>query len=112
LLSCALFAGALTGCGGFGLGNGPGSWNVDPGKYDGYHCNDLVIRWTQLLDREKELRALMARASQATGGTAIGEVTYRIDYENVLTEKKMVQQQAAGQNCDLVATYQSDQGVH
>jgi hypothetical protein len=109
---CALLASALTGCGGLSLGNGPGSWMVDPGKYDGYHCNDLVIRWVQLQDREKELRTLMARASQATGGTVIGQVTYRTDYESVLTEKKIVQQQAANKNCELVATYQSDQGVH
>ena len=57
---------ALAGCGG---SNGPGSWLVDPGRYEAYHCNDLVTRWKTLTDREKELHALMDKASQSgTGG--------------------------------------------
>jgi hypothetical protein len=108
LLLCALLGTALGGC---GLGNGPGSVFVDPGKFDSYHCSDLVARWAQSNAREKELRNLMDKAAEAPGGTVIGTLTYRSDYESVLTEKKMLQQQAAAKNCELVATYQSDQGV-
>jgi len=101
-------AAALAGC---GLGNGPGSFIVDPGKYDGYHCNDLVARWKQLGEREKELRNLMDKAAQSTGGGVIGQVVYRSDYESVLTEQKIVQQRAAERKCELTATYQSDTGI-
>jgi hypothetical protein len=107
-VACALASLALAGC---GLGNGPGSWIVDPGKYDMYRCNDLVARWKQLLDKEKELRALMDKARGATGGVVIGTIAYRSEYESVLTEEKIVQQQAADKKCELVATYQSDQGI-
>jgi hypothetical protein len=109
LLLCALAGGALSGC---GLGNGAGSWLVDPSKFEGYHCNDLQTRWTEANTREKELRNLMEKASQAPGGTVIGQLTYRTDYESVLTEKRMLQQQAAEKNCTLTATYSSDTGIH
>jgi hypothetical protein len=107
-LLCAVAAGgmALAGC---GLGNGPGSWMVDPGRYEIYHCNDLVTRWKTLTDREKELRALMDKASQSGAGAVIGAVAYRTDYESVLTEEKMVQREAADKNCELTKTFQSDQ---
>jgi hypothetical protein len=98
----------LTGC---GLSDGPGSFVVDPGHYDSYHCGDLVKRWKALNDREKELRNLMDKASAGGGGTVIGTIAYGTDYQTVLTEKKIVQQQAAEKNCELVQTFQSDQTV-
>jgi hypothetical protein len=108
LLCAAAVAGmALTGCG----GNGPGSWMVDPGRYEVYHCNDLVTRWKQLTDREKELRALMDRASQSGAGVVIGAVAYRSDYETVQTEEKLVQREASDKKCELTTTFQSDQSI-
>lgn len=113
MLLCALVGGALSGCGtGLGVGNGAGAWLVEPGKFDGYHCNDLVTRWQADNTREKELRNLMDKASQAPGGGMIGQLTYRTDYESVQTEKRILQQQATEKNCTLTATYQSDQGIH
>jgi hypothetical protein len=107
LCAAAAVAGmALAGC---GLGNGPGSFLVDPGRYEAYHCNDLVTRWKQLTDREKELRALMDKASQSGTGAVIGAVAYRTDYEGVLTEEKLVQREASEKKCELTTTFQSDQ---
>src|ERR1700686_838206 len=99
---------ALAGCGG---GNGPGSWMVDPGRYEAYHCNDLVTRWKTLTDRERELRALMDKASQSGTGAVIGAVAYRTDYESILTEEKLVQREASDKNCELTKTFQSDQSI-
>jgi hypothetical protein len=109
LLCVAAAAGmALAGC---GLGNGPGSWLVDPGRYEVYHCTDLVARWKQLATREKELRALMDKASQSGTGAVIGAVAYRTDYESVLTEEKLVQREANDKKCELTTTFQSDQSI-
>jgi hypothetical protein len=108
-LLCAAAAAAALALAGCGLGNGPGSWMVDPGRYEAFHCNDLVTRWKLLSDREKELRALMDKASQSGAGAVIGTVAYRTDYESVLTEEKLVQREAAGKNCELTKTFQSDQ---
>jgi hypothetical protein len=107
LCAAAVAAMALTGCG----GNGVGSWLVDPGRYDAYHCNDLVTRWKALTDREMELRALMERASQSGTGAVVGAVTYRTEYETVLAEEKLVQRDAGDKNCELTKTFQSDQSI-
>jgi hypothetical protein len=108
LLCAAAAAGmALTGC----SGNGVGSLLVDPGRYDAYHCNDLVTRWKTLTDREMELRALMERASQSGTGAVVGAVTYRTEYETVLAEEKLVQRDANDKNCELTKTFQSDQSI-
>jgi hypothetical protein len=110
-LLCAAVAAAgmaLASCGG---GNGPGSWLVDPGRYEAFHCNDLVTRWKQLTDREKELHALMDKASQSGTGAVIGAVAYRADYESVLTEEKLVQREANDKKCELSTTFQSDQSI-
>ena len=100
---------ALAGC---GLSNGPGTLFVDPGRYEAYHCNDLVTRWKQLTDREKELHALIDKASQSGTGAVIGAVAYRADYESVLTEQKLVQREAnEKKKCELT-TNVSERPVH
>ena len=105
---CAIAAVALSGC---ASSNGPGQLLVAPGTYDAYHCKDLTQVWDQLNKRETELRANMDRASQGGGGTVIGAAAYGTDYQVVLTQKKMVQEQAVVKNCELVKSYQSDQTV-
>ena len=105
---CAIAAIALSSC---GSSNGLSQLLVAPGAYDAYHCKDLAQQWDQLNKREAELRANMSRASQGSGGTVIGAVAYGTDYQTVLTQKKMVQQQAVEKNCELVKSFQSDQTV-
>ena len=105
---CVVAAIALTAC---SSSDGVGQLLVDPSQYDVYHCKDLVAQWDQLNKREAELRANMDRASQTAGGKVIGAVAYGPDYQTLLTQKKMVQRQAAEKRCELVQTYQSDQTV-
>ena len=107
----AIAAVALAGC---GFADGPGTLIVDPGRYSVYHCNDLTARSKSLLAREQELRNLMDKASEGSGGTVIGALAYRSDYEAVKTEQKLVQRTAAEKKCDLVApasNFQSDQTI-
>jgi hypothetical protein len=99
----------LAGC---ALDEGPGQLAVDPGRYQFYHCNDLAARMGTLQSRENELRSLMAKASEGGGGTVIGALAYRADYEAVLSEQKMLQRTAAEKKCAVVPpTLQSDQTV-
>ncbi len=110
-LICILAAGALAGC---GMSEGPGILAVDPGQYAAYHCNDLVARLKQLLTREKDLRNLMDKASESTGGAVIGTLSYRTDYEAALSEEKLVRRIAAEKKCEIEVaspTYQSDQTI-
>ena len=99
---------ALSGCASSG---GPGQLLVAPGAYDAYRCKDLAQQWDLLNKREAELTANMNRASQGGGGALIGAAAYGTDYQTVLTQKKMVQQEATAKNCELVKSFQSDQTV-
>ena len=106
----ALVAFALAGC---GSGGGAGAFIVDPGHYDAYHCKDLDARAKVLATREKELRALMDKASEGGGGAVIGALSYRTDYESVLTEQKLVQREQTEKKCaqQPAGNFQSDQMI-
>jgi len=116
-LGVLLLAAALGGC---GLNDGAGAFNgsidagtlfTDPTHFDGYHCRDLVAKWSELQRREKDLRALMARADEAPGGAFISAATYRADYEYVLGQERVIQRTAADKKCVLEPTYSSDQSI-
>jgi hypothetical protein len=101
-------AAALGGC-----ADGVGAMFADPARYAAYHCNDMVNQWASLNQREGQLRDLMLRASEGTGGTVIGTMSYRPQYEQTLTEKKLLQRAAAEKKCDLTpdSKYQSDNSI-
>jgi hypothetical protein len=105
----ALGAGALGGCAG---SDGVGALMVDPARYAGYRCKDLVGEWNNLTVREKQLRALINKADEGGAtGTVIGAVAYRSDYETVLERQKVLQRTAAQQNCALKPVYSSDSTI-
>jgi hypothetical protein len=93
LLLCSLLAGCAT--------DGPGALMVDPGRYSVYHCDGLAARLKALLAREQDLTNLMQRASEGGGGALIGNLTYRADYENTLSEEKLLRRTAAEKKCEL-----------
>ena len=70
--SCAgLFIAGAIALGGCGHGgDGVASLAVDPGRFEGFHCKDLVGQWNSLVGREKQLRNLIDKASEGGGGTA------------------------------------------
>ena len=105
----AIGAGALGGCAG---SDGVGALMVDPARYAGYRCKDLVGEWKSLTDKEKQLRALINKADEGGAtGTVIGAVAYRSDYETVLERQKVLQRTAAQQNCALKPVYSSDSTI-
>ncbi len=109
---CAVATVALTGCGAFS--DGAASVLVDPGKYTLYHCNDMIARRKALLARQAELRALMDKASEGTGGKVIGTLAYRSDYEAAVSDERLLERNAADIKCNLVpppSNFQSDQTI-
>jgi hypothetical protein len=105
----AIGAGALGGCAG---SDGVGTLLVDPARYAGYRCKDLIGEWTNLANQEKQLRNLINKADEGGAtGTVIGTVAYRSDYETVLERKKVLQRTAAQQNCELKPVYSSDRTI-
>jgi hypothetical protein len=99
----------LAGC---TLSEDPGQLGIDPGRYEFYHCNDLAAQLKSLQARENELRSLMAKASEGSGGAVIGALSYRADYETVLSQEKLLQRTAAEKKCEVAPpTVQSNQTV-
>lgn len=103
-----LAATALSGC---GLSDGVGGLLVDPARYSAYHCKELIEESQNLAKREKQLRDLMDKASEGGGGTIIGTLAYRTDYDTVLEQQKLLKRTAAEQKCELVPTYSSDRTI-
>jgi hypothetical protein len=108
VIAVALAGGGLGGC---GLSDGAAPYMVDPMRYEGYHCNDLVAQWAGLQAQEKNLRNLMARADEGPAGSVIETITYRTDYETILGQEKVLQRTAAEKKCSLTPVYQSDQTI-
>jgi hypothetical protein len=108
--TCALFGVAsLAGC---SFSDGVGPYIVDPGRYSVYHCKDLVERLKALTTREKDLRALMDKASEGGGGSLIGTLSYRPDYEKELGDEKVLRRTAAEKKCALEPpAFESDQSI-
>ena len=78
----------LAGCA--AINEDPGQFGVNPGRYELYHCNDLARQLKELQEEENKLRNLMAKASEGVGGAVIGTLSYRTDYETVLSQQRLL----------------------
>ena len=106
-IGLVLVAAALAGC---SFSDGLGPYLVDPGHYSAYHCKQLVDRLKELKTHESELSNLIEKASEGGGGTVIGGMSYRADYEKALGEEKALRRTAADKKCALDApAFESDQ---
>jgi hypothetical protein len=107
----ALFAIALAGAAA-GCSTSVDTYLVDPGHYSAYHCKQLVDRLKELQTHESELRNLIDKASEGGGGTVIGGMSYRADYEKAVGEEKVLRRTAADKKCSLEApAFESDQVI-
>jgi hypothetical protein len=101
----AAVAFALAGC----TSKDSGELLIDPGRYAIYKCDDLATRWKVVSAREKELRGLMDRAAQANGGAVVGSLAYRVDYDAVISDERLLQRTAAEKNCGFTFQFQNSQ---
>jgi hypothetical protein len=114
-----LAAGALAGC---SISDGIGPYIADPGEFSAFRCDALKQRLTQLLEKENKLSNLMDKAIEGGGGTVIGNMAYRPEYELVVGEEQILRRRAAEKKCELpppalpasaaVPSFQSDQIIH
>jgi hypothetical protein len=100
-LVCILIAGTLVGC---SMSDGVGSFMINPARYAAYHCNAFASRLSELIEQQNDLRNLMDKASEGGGGSVIGTLSYRSDYEKALSEEKLLRRTAAEKKCQLPAS--------
>jgi hypothetical protein len=72
---------------------------VDPTKYDLYSCAELAKRREEVSKREQELRGLMDKAEQGTGGVVASALAYRTDYLNARGELRLLQDVSQRKDC-------------
>jgi hypothetical protein len=79
---------------------GPVTVFADPGKYQYYSCEQMAAQRTYWAGRELELKLLMDKANQGTGGAVVNVIAYQSDYVMVREELKMIDATARAKNCD------------
>jgi hypothetical protein len=108
-LGILLVASALASC---SLNDGIGTYLTDPGRFSAFHCRDFAKRLNSLINRQKELRDLMDKASEGGGGAVIGTLAYRAEYEKAVGDEKILRRTAAEKKCELGApTFESDRVI-
>ena len=80
---------------------------ADPGKYQYYTCVQIATEMKNVSTREQELKALMDRAAQSTGGAAVGFIAYKADYVAASEELESLHAAARSKSCDQDPTWRS-----
>jgi hypothetical protein len=109
-ITCALWAGAfLAGCS--STGDNPLTLFADPGKYQYSSCEQLAGQRKNWSTREQELRLLMDKAEQGTGGTLVNVLAYKADYVAASEELKVIEKTARSKNCETPENWRSNSVV-
>jgi hypothetical protein len=72
---------------------------VAPGKYILYDCAQLAAVEARYIERDKELKRLIARAKEGPAGGLISTFVYDPDYYSNLGELHDVQREQRAKNC-------------
>ena len=84
---------------------------ADPGKYEWYSCDQLVPQRQLWEKKEQDLKLLMDKAKQSTGGSAISVVAYQGDYVNAREELRVIDATARAKKCKVPNEWQSDSAM-
>jgi hypothetical protein len=104
---CVLLAGAfLAGCS--TAGDNPFTVFADPGKYQFYSCDQITAQRKHWSTREQELRTLMTKAEQDTGGVIVNVLAYKADHVAASEELKVLEATARSKNCETPANWRSN----
>jgi hypothetical protein len=92
-------------------GNNPVTFFADPGKYEFHSCEQIAGQRKELAARERELRQLMDKAGQSTGGTVVNLLAYKADHVAASEELKVLEATARSKSCDTPASSSSSSAV-
>jgi len=83
----------------------------DPGKYQFSSCEQLANQRKNWSEKEQELRLLMERAEQGTGGAVVNVIAYKADYVAATEELKVLENAARSKNCERPETWPSNSAM-
>jgi hypothetical protein len=80
-------------------GENPFTVFADPGTYAYYTCDQIAATQASWRAREQELKLLMDKAGQGTGGAVVNIIAYKTDYVRAGEELKVLEATARSKNC-------------
>jgi hypothetical protein len=101
LTAIALMAALLSACAG---PSSPGDdsmakFLVAPDRFVLFNCEQLSVRATAIVTRQKELEALMAKAGPGADGQLASAITYKPEYVELRGDMIELRKTAAARNC-------------
>ncbi len=100
---------SLAGCS--AAGDNPFTVFADPGKYEYYSCEQITAQRKYWSTREQELRTLMTKAEQDTGGVVVNVLAYKADHVAASEELKVLEATARSKTCDTPANWRSNSTI-
>lgn len=104
LIAATLLAASLAACAGQG-GSGDDTMArllVAPDRFVLFNCEQLSVRATVIVTRQKELEALMAKAGPSADGQLASAITYRPEYLELRGDMIELRKAAAARNCKTI----------
>ena len=109
-LAGVLLAGALlAGCS--STGDNPLTIFADPGQYQYSTCEQLAGQRQYWTTREQELKLLMDKADQGSGGTIVNLLAYKSDYVAAGEQLKVIETTARAKSCQTPSSWRSNSTV-
>ena len=84
---------------------------ADPGKYEWYSCEQLLPQRKNWAAKEQELKLLMDKARQGTGGTVVSVIAYQSDHVTAREELKVIDATARIKKCKIPDEPQSNSAI-
>ena len=84
---------------------------AEPGKYEYYSCEQLAGERKKLATREEELKLLMDKAEQSTGGAFVNALAYKADRVAASEDLRLLELAARAKNCENPANWRSNSAV-
>jgi hypothetical protein len=95
--SGSLAVGSLSACS--SMNDNPFTPFADPGTYAYHNCDQIAAVQSGLRVKEQELKMLMDKAEQSTGGAVINVIAYQAEYAKARDELKVLEATARSKNC-------------
>ena len=104
LAAAALLAAALAGCASPGASSdeAAGRLMMAPDKFILYGCKELGVRAKAIVDRERELERLMAKAGDGPDGRLVSSLAYQPEYTQLRAEMNELRAAVVDKNCKFV----------
>ena len=80
---------------------------ADPGAFDYHSCDQIAALRAHWSSREQELKQLMARSEQSTGGV-INVIAYQADYVQAQEQVRVLTAAARSKNCSTPENWRSN----